>query len=171
MSPRVRSSIVAALAGALFAAGLALSGMTVPAKVTGFLDVFGHWDPSLAFVMVGAIATHFVLRRLVLRRGRPVAAASFQEPAGRPVDAPLVIGAAIFGVGWAIGGYCPGPGIVTASSGSLGGLVFVVAMGVGIALHRLVRPSLQTLPDHLSPSANAEASRPATRAAERSSVG
>jgi uncharacterized membrane protein YedE/YeeE len=124
------------LAGLLFGAGLLISGMTNPTKVIGFLDVFGSWDPSLACVMAGAIAVHFVLLRLILRRSRPVYAGGFQLLKRSDIDASLVWGAAIFGVGWGIGGLCPGPGVVDAASGSPFALVFMAAMVLGAVVQR-----------------------------------
>jgi uncharacterized membrane protein YedE/YeeE len=112
--------------------------MTQPAKVTGFLDVAGDWDPSLALVMVGAIAVHAVLYRLILRRPAPLLDASFHVPVRRDVDAPLVVGAAIFGVGWGLGGVCPGPAVVCVASGAPTALVFVLAMFVGMGAHHLI---------------------------------
>jgi hypothetical protein len=122
---------VALLAGLLFGAGLVVAGMTDPAKVTAFLDVTGKWDPSLALVMVGAIGVHFALLRPILRRPRPLFASAFEIPRRTRVDGTLVIGAAIFGVGWGLGGVCPGPGIVDAASGSLYAIVFTVMMALG----------------------------------------
>jgi len=127
-------------AGALFAVGLAVSGMTRPAKVAGFLDLAGDWDASLAFVMMGAIAVHFVAYRLVLRRPAPLFDESFHLPTRRDIDLRLVLGAAVFGVGWGLGGYCPGPGLVSAAAGALGAVVFVVGMTVGMLIEqRLAR--------------------------------
>jgi hypothetical protein len=133
------SAAVAFAAGSLFAAGLCVSGMTQPAKVLGFLDVAGAWDASLAFVMIGAIGVHAVMRRLALRLRRPLGAAAFEEPTRRGVDGPLVVGAAIFGVGWGLGGYCPGPAIVSLGTGSTNALVFVAMMAFGMWLHRIAR--------------------------------
>jgi uncharacterized membrane protein YedE/YeeE len=144
MSTPLKSALVAFGAGVLFAVGLVVSGMTQPAKVAGFLDITGAWDPSLAFVMVGAIGVHFVARRFVLRRARPIANPTFEEPKRMPIDAPLVMGAAIFGVGWGISGYCPGPAIVTIGSSSLASVVFVVAMATGMWMHRTLSAALAT---------------------------
>ncbi len=127
----MKSKLAALGAGFLFGAGLLLAGMTNPAKVLGFLDVTGRWDPSLALVMVGAIGVHTVLLRLILRRPRPLFAPSFQLPRRTRIDAPLVLGAALFGVGWGLGGVCPGPGIVDAASGSVYAVVFTAAMALG----------------------------------------
>src|SRR6185295_7370618 len=99
--------------------GLAVSGMTRPSKVVGFLDVFGAWDASLAFVMVGAIGVHAVLQRVIARRGSPLFEDRFHLPTRRDVDARLLAGAAVFGVGWGLGGFCPGPGLVAAASGAV----------------------------------------------------
>lgn len=124
--------LAAALAGALFAVGLAVSGMTKPAKVAGFLDLFGAWDASLALVMVGAIGVHLVAQRLIKRRSAPLLDLRFHLPTRKDIDARLVAGAVLFGVGWGLGGFCPGPGLVTAGSGSSGALVFVLGMTVGM---------------------------------------
>lgn len=132
---RAPAAVTATLAGVLFAIGLALSGMTRPDKVIGFLDLFGAWDPSLAFVMGGAVVTHALTRRLVLRRPAPLFEARFQSPDPAPLWSPALIGgSALFGVGWGLAGYCPGPAIVALGSGALGPIVFVAAMLVGITL-------------------------------------
>lgn len=126
--------------GVLFAVGLGVSGMTRPSKVLGFLDLFGQWDGSLAFVMVGAIAVHVVLLRLVTRRTAPLLDTRFHLPTRRDIDGPLLLGAAVFGVGWGLGGYCPGPGLVAAGSGSLPAVAFVASMAVGTVIeHQLAK--------------------------------
>jgi uncharacterized protein len=132
MSARTKEAILVLLSGALFGAGLAISGMTRPAKVIGFLDMFGDWDPSLAFVMMGAIAVHFVAYRLVRGRSAPLFGAKFAIPTRKDIDLRLLAGAAIFGVGWGIGGYCPGPGITSLATGAASVLVFVLTMVVGM---------------------------------------
>ena len=128
--------VLAAIAGALFAIGLTVGGMTIPAKVTGFLDVGGAWDPQLAFVMAGAIAVYASLLRLIRRRAAPVLADRFHWPTDRTIDPRLVGGAAIFGVGWGLSGYCPGPALASLVGGASSAIVFVVAMIGGIALAR-----------------------------------
>jgi uncharacterized membrane protein YedE/YeeE len=129
---RDRKRVAAALlAGVLFGAGLALGGMTNPRKVIAFLDVGGAWDPSLAFVMLGAIAVNFLAYRWVAGSAAPLFADEFAIPKLRQIDPKLVGGAAIFGVGWGIGGYCPGPGIVSLGAGSRGALVFIAMMMMG----------------------------------------
>lgn len=129
-------SNVAAVSGFLFGAGLVVARMTDPAKVQGFLDFTGSWDPSLMFVMVGAIAVHLVLYRLIVRRRSPLFTATFQIPKRKDIDVRLIAGAALFGVGWGLSGVCPGPGLVDAGSGSAYALVFVIAMSLGIVFER-----------------------------------
>lgn len=131
-------TLIAGLCGLLFGVGLVLSGMTDPAKVIGFLDVAGAWDPALMFVMGGAVITYALLVRPTLRRGRPWLGVELHLPTRADIDLPLVAGAAIFGIGWGIGGFCPGPGVVAAAGGATTALVFVAAMLVGMLLwHRI----------------------------------
>ncbi len=132
----MRAKLAVFLSGLLLGAGLLIAGMTNPAKVVGFLDVSGTWDASLALVMVGAIGVHGVLLRLVLRRPRPLFASAFQLPERTAIDGRLLFGAALFGVGWGLGGVCPGPGIVDAAAGSGYALVFTVAMAAGAIVER-----------------------------------
>jgi uncharacterized membrane protein YedE/YeeE len=132
-----RATLVGLVSGGLFAVGLALSGMTDPGKVLGFLDVAGALDPTLAFVMGGAVGFHFLWLRLAaprLKAGVPLA--SLAPAAG--IDARLVGGAAIFGVGWGLSGYCPGPALVTAAYGRGEALWFTLALVVGVALFRVL---------------------------------
>jgi uncharacterized membrane protein YedE/YeeE len=136
----MKANLTALGAGALFAVGLAISGMTLPSKVTGFLDVAGAWDASLAFVMMGAIAVHFVAQRLVRKRSAPLFDTKFHLPTRKDIDGRLVAGAALFGIGWGLGGYCPGPGLVSAASGAPAAIVFVVGMTIGmLAEHAAAR--------------------------------
>lgn len=129
-----RAPLFSALSGALFAVGLALSGMTDPAKVQAFLDVTGAWDPSLASVMAGAVAFH----ALWLRFADPYLSKIADAPSSpvTRIDARLVVGAAIFGVGWGLAGYCPGPALVAAAQGRADALWFVLALVSGMLLHR-----------------------------------
>jgi uncharacterized membrane protein YedE/YeeE len=123
--------------GLLFGAGLLISGMTDPQKVLGFLDLFGAWDATLAFVMAGAVAVSsagFVIAR---RRGQPVLSPQLQWPTRKDIDAPLVIGAALFGLGWGLVGLCPGPALVNLAGLSVPIIVFVIAMGAGMIGHDL----------------------------------
>lgn len=125
--------VVAAALGALFGAGLLLSGMTRQDKVVGFLDVFsGAWDPSLALVMVGAIGVHAALWRLIRRRGQPLLARSFSLPTKKDIDARLVLGSALFGMGWGLGGICPAPGLVVITSWSSTLMLFAGGMVLGL---------------------------------------
>lgn len=132
---------VALLAGALFAVGLVLSGMTQPAKIISFLNVaglvdpvrFGRWDPSLVFVMGGALLVTLVAFAVTPRPGRkPWLADSFQLPTRKDIDARLLAGAALFGIGWGLAGYCPGPALASVLTGGLDALVFVAALAAGM---------------------------------------
>jgi uncharacterized membrane protein YedE/YeeE len=134
----VKRNVAAFGAGSLFAVGLAISGMTKPSKVVGFLDVAGAWDASLAFVMVGAIGVHFVAHRLIRGRAAPLFDTKFHLPTRREIDLRLVLGAGLFGVGWGLGGFCPGPGLVSAAGGSVGALVFVAGMTLGMLIEHAV---------------------------------
>lgn len=134
----MKRGILAALAaGALFGFGLAMSGMTDPRRVLGFLDLFGNFDPTLALVLGGAVTTTALLFRPVLRRGRPVLASAFQLSSLDHVDRQLLGGAALFGVGWGLAGYCPGPALAGLGILSTEALWFVPAMLAGALLHRL----------------------------------
>ena len=128
----------ALFAGALFGLGLAVSGMTDPQRVLGFLDLFGNFDPTLLFVLGGAVATTTVLFRFVLKRPRPVLAHDFALSQVRRIDRPLVFGAALFGVGWGIAGYCPGPALAGLGVASAEALWFVPAMIAGMLVHRVI---------------------------------
>src|SRR5579883_2872540 len=107
------SNLIALLAGLLFAIGLILSGMTQPAKCTGFLDFTGDWDASLVFVMIGGIGTHIIAQRLRLRWSKPILAQTFPKYSLTAIDRRLLIGSTIFGVGWGLAGLCPGPALVS----------------------------------------------------------
>ena len=121
------------ICGILFSIGLGISGMPQPQKVIGFLDVFGEWDPSLAFVMGGAVFSYLALQLWIQRNfSIPVLGGSFQITTRRDFDRSLIIGALLFGSGWGLGGYCPGPAITSLGSGSFNALLFVVAMGIGM---------------------------------------
>ena len=133
----MRQIVAAAVAGALFGVGLAVSRMTDPTVVLGFLDLAGAFDPTLMFVLAGAVSVTLLAFRLVLRRPRPVLAEGFQLPATNAIDRPLLAGAALFGIGWGLAGYCPGPALVSIAAGIDSAVVFGVAMLAGIVLHRL----------------------------------
>lgn len=125
-------ALTSLLAGLVFGLGLIVSGMANPAKVLGFLDVTGRWDPSLAFVMAGAIAVGAVAFALARRRTASLLGAPMRLPATRAIDRRLVIGSALFGMGWGIAGFCPGPALVSLGMGEVKGLVFVAAMLAGM---------------------------------------
>jgi uncharacterized membrane protein YedE/YeeE len=129
---------IALLLGALFALGLGVGGMTRPTKVLAFLDVAGAWDPSLAFVMLAAVAVFALAFRVGVRRGKPMLAERFDLPTRRAIDGRLLAGAALFGVGWGLAGLCPGPAITALASGEPAALVFVAAMLAGMAAARRV---------------------------------
>ena len=126
------------LIGALFGAGLVLSGMLNPAKVAGFLDLFGVWDPSLAFVMGGGVIANFIGHRIVTRRAAPVFASGFTIPTRTDIDSRLLVGAALFGVGWGLAGLCPGPAIASILMVPGEVALFVLMMIAGLAVGRML---------------------------------
>lgn len=130
----MKTQIVAFAAGLLFALGLALAGMTDPGKVVAFLDIFGDWDPSLAFVMLGAIATYAPGYRLITRRAHPLFADRFWLPTAKDLTPRLLIGAVLFGIGWGIAGFCPGPALVSLVTLRTDVLLFGLSMITGMAL-------------------------------------
>lgn len=123
-------------AGLLFGAGLILSGMTDPGKVLGFLDVAGAWDPSLALVMGGAVAVGLVAFRIAGKRARTFLGAALHLPHARDIDLRLVAGSALFGVGWGLAGFCPGPGLVSFGAGQEKAAIFVAAMLGGMLVYQ-----------------------------------
>ena len=131
-------SLISYLVGVLFALGLGVSGMTQPHIVRGFLDVFGQWDWRLIGVMIGAIGVHAILFRIIITKPSPILDSRFQLPTKSKIDAKLIFGALIFGLGWGWAGICPGPGIVTLASGELPFFYFVGSMLVGMKLFQLV---------------------------------
>lgn len=136
------------VAGLTFAIGLGLSGMTQPEKVVAFLDILGSdWDPSLAFVMAGAVSVYFVAHRLVLKREKPVAAEKFGLPTRIDIDLPLIAGAALFGTGWGLLGLCPGPALVASVTGNPKVLVFLVSMSLGMFLYGSLNTRFSREPD------------------------
>jgi uncharacterized membrane protein YedE/YeeE len=134
----MKSAIVAFVVGLFFAIGLGVSGMTQPQKVLGFLDVFGSWDPSLLFVMVGAILVHFITYRLIRKRKTPILTESWHVPTKSEITPALIIGSVLFGVGWGLGGYCPGPVVTSLASFERRPLIFTVSMIIGMFLFKLV---------------------------------
>lgn len=126
------------IVGLIFGVGLILAGMTDPSKVIGFLDIAGKWDPSLAFVMGGAIAVGVVAFRFANRRAVTFLGGALRMPTKKDIDRRLVIGSLLFGVGWGMGGFCPGPGITAIGTGHPKAVIFVVAMVAGMALFEMI---------------------------------
>lgn len=133
----MRQIIASLVSGLLFGIGLVVSGMTDPAKVLNFLDLAGSWDPSLAFVMGGAVAVATIGYRLALRQTQPFLAERFHLPTRTDLDRPLLIGSALFGIGWGMSGLCPGPAVTSIAFAQTGLLVFVPAMLVGMMAARM----------------------------------
>jgi uncharacterized membrane protein YedE/YeeE len=136
--------IGAALSGVLFGFGLVQGGMTNPQKIVGFLDVTGLWDPSLALVMAGALAVTASLFPLIIKQGRPLLDTGLHVPTRRDIDVPLVVGSALFGVGWGIAGYCPGPALASLGRPVADAALFVVAMIAGMLMKRWILDPLFT---------------------------
>lgn len=146
-------TLAALLAGLLFGLGLTLSGMLDPARVLGFLDVAGAWDPTLAAVLAGAVGVTLAATPLVLRCRSPLFDPSFKLPTRRDIDAPLLLGSALFGVGWGLAGFCPGPALAAVSVVPTKAGLFVLAMLAGMALHA----ALARLQAHAAPTPDAKA--------------
>jgi uncharacterized protein len=147
----------ALVCGSIFGLGLAISGMMNPARVIGFLDVAGSWDPTLAFVMGGALLVAVPAYRLILGRGHPALAGGFSLPANTRLDTSLILGSALFGVGWGLVGFCPGPAVAAVVTGLPAVLGFLAAMLAGMALHSWIsgeRPTLKSLSDASDPAAD-----------------
>jgi len=132
----MKTNLVALLSGIIFGLGLALSQMIDPNKVLNFLDVTGNWDPSLAFVMMGALAVTMLSFRFILKRSAPVLESSFHISEQAVITRPLLIGAGIFGIGWGMTGYCPGPAVASLGLLSVEGVVMVAAIYAGFFSHR-----------------------------------
>ena len=130
-------TLMALVAGFIFGVGLVVSGLANPAKVLNFLDVAGAWDPSLALTMASAVVTTAVGYRLAFYRSRPVFSKVFDVPSGTQIDGRLLSGAAMFGLGWGLVGYCPGPAIVALSIGESGTIIFIMARLIGMGMGRI----------------------------------
>ena len=130
--------VVSLITGLLFGIGLILSGMTDPSKVKGFLDVTGNWDPSLAFVMGGAIAVGLVAFRMAGKRASSYLGAPMRLPSARHIDRRLVLGGFVFGIGWGLAGFCPGPALTSLGTGRIEALVFVATMLAGMAIYEFL---------------------------------
>ena len=143
----MRALLSSLAAGLLFAIGLGLAGMTDPSKVRAFLDVTGDWDPTLAAVMAGAVVTHAIARALILRlRKRPVAAPAFPDTSNNAIDRRLLAGSALFGAGWGLAGYCPGPALVSVGTAGVTVLAFVASMVAGMALFHAIERRRAAVP-------------------------
>ena len=134
------------LAGLVFGLGLIVSGMANPAKVLGFLNLAGAWDPSLAFVMAGAIAVAAVAFALAKKRTASLLGAAMKLPGSRDIDRRLVMGSVMFGIGWGVAGFCPGPGLVALGMGEVKALAFVGAMLAGMGIFELIERRKQASP-------------------------
>jgi len=132
----MQRNLVALLAGIIFGLGLALSQMIDPNKVLTFLDITGDWDPSLAFVMIGALVVSMLSFRFILKRSKPLFETGFHVSKQTIINQPLIMGSALFGVGWGMTGYCPGPAVASLGLFSLEGALMVVAIYIGFFSHR-----------------------------------
>nr|BFD67688.1 YeeE/YedE thiosulfate transporter family protein [Bdellovibrio sp. HAGR004] len=139
----MKNAFAALVVGFVFAIGLGVSGMTQPQKVVGFLDLFGNWDPSLVFVMMGAIAVHFVTYLLIRRRSTPLLDTKWHVPTKTELTPALMVGAVLFGAGWGLAGFCPGPAVTSLASFEPRVFYFVISMLVGMYLFRLVDKKLK----------------------------
>jgi uncharacterized protein len=128
--------------GLLFGLGLIISGMVNPAKVLNFLDIAGTWDPSLAFVMGGAVIVTFMGYKLVFRRKQPIFDSVFHVPTSSHIDNRIIVGPALFGIGWGLAGFCPGPAFTALGTGQIGAVIVVIAMIIGMVAARIL--SLRT---------------------------
>ncbi|WP_395647792.1 DUF6691 family protein [Terricaulis sp.] len=155
------NTVLALLFGLLFGVGLLVSGMTDPARVIGFLDIAGAWNPSLAFVMGGAVLTAAPLFALAQRRGRPLFNGAFEAPGKLRIDLRLIGGAALFGVGWGLAGLCPGPALVNFGRAPADTWIFVTAMAIGLVLGRLFAAA-PAAPDHDAAQRSAQAAAAAS---------
>lgn len=144
------ATVTALLSGLVFGVGLVLSGLANPAKVLGFLDIAGRWDPSLVLVMTAAVATAMLGFAAARRRATSYLGVTLDLPASSAIDARLVGGSAVFGLGWGITGFCPGPAVVGIGTGELKAVVFVAAMVLGMALFELIE-RLQASPGRVDP--------------------
>lgn len=133
-------SIAGLVTGLIFGLGLTISQMVNPEKVLAFLDLFGNWDPSLAFVMGGAVLVTFIGYRLAWTRDKPIFEGRFQVPTSTKIDVPLALGAVLFGVGWGLIGLCPGPALSSILIGGLQSWVFVGSMILGVVVYRFTSP-------------------------------
>lgn len=134
----MKSAFSSFLIGVLFALGLGLSGMTQPQKVVSFLDIFGNWDPSLIFVMIGAIGVHFILFKIIIKRKAPVLSDCFHIPNKTKLDKKLTLGAALFGLGWGLVGYCPAPAVTALATMTIQPFIFILSMLLGMVAYNFL---------------------------------
>lgn len=139
----MKNGITALIVGFLFAIGLGISGMTQTQKIIGFLDIFGKWDPTIVFVMSGAVIVHFITYKFIRKRKSPVLSPQWHVPNKRELTPSLIIGATVFGFGWGLGGFCPGPALTSVASFELKPILFVLSMIVGMILFRLLDTQLK----------------------------
>lgn len=130
----MKNALTAFVVGFIFSIGLGISGMTQPQKVIGFLDLFGQWDASLMFVMVGAISVHFIFYKIIRKRTSPLFSSSWHVPDKKEITPSLILGSILFGLGWGIAGFCPGPAITSLASLEKSPLIFVLSMFIGMIL-------------------------------------
>jgi uncharacterized membrane protein YedE/YeeE len=134
----MKTNLSAAFVGLVFSLGLGLAGMTQPLKIIGFLDVFGNWNPALLFVMVGAISVHAIAYRMIIKRSRPLLSPEWHIPKNDKVTPSLILGSMIFGIGWGLAGYCPGPAITSLASLQSRPVIFVVCMLLGMFCFKIL---------------------------------
>lgn len=139
----MKKSLSAFLAGLIFSLGLGISGMTQTQKVIGFLDIFGNWDPSLLFVMIGAIVIHSIAYKLIRIRKTPILTSTLHISTKTKITKSLIIGSIIFGVGWGLGGYCPGPAIVSVVTFDKHAIEFVFSMILGMIVFNIGKKEIQ----------------------------
>ncbi|HUS53076.1 MAG TPA: DUF6691 family protein [Thermohalobaculum sp.] len=138
-------ALTALISGALFGLGLILSDMVNPARVLGFLDVAGVWDPTLAFVMAGAVIPMVIAWRIAATRQAPIGGGNFPGPADTQIDTRLLGGATLFGAGWGLVGFCPGPALTALGTGSFAALIFTMAMLAGMLGYGMILPASKTI--------------------------
>jgi len=135
--------ITALISGIIFGVGLALGGMLDPSKVVGFLDLFGVWDPSLAFVMGGGVIINVIGHQIIERRSRPICDNQFHLPMTKTITLPLIIGSVLFGIGWGVTGLCPGPAVASTFVNIYTGISFIVAVIAGLVIGKIVLKQLR----------------------------
>lgn len=139
----MKNGLAALVVGFIFSIGLGVSGMTQPQKVVGFLDLFGNWDPSLIFVMLGGIVVHFVSYKLIRKRQSPLFSIDWHVPTKKEITPALITGSMLFGIGWGLGGFCPGPAVTSLASFETRPVVFVLSMLVGMFLFKMIDRKLK----------------------------